>query len=244
MDFSGKVAVVTGGASGIGKSCSLSFAQRGAKVVVLDFNEAGAKAVVDEIKEAGGVAIGLSIDISKVNQISSIVEAIIKEYNKIDILVNCAGITQNVALNDMTEKEWDRMMDINLKGTFFMCQAVINYMKKNKYGKIVNMGSIAGENGGMVVGVNYSASKAGVICMTKNLAKNVGAYGINVNTVSPGFIATPMTVDLNQDVNLVPLGKRKGTAEEVSDPILFLCSEYARYITGVNLDINGGLQMN
>lgn len=243
MNFNNKVAVITGGASGIGKSCCLSLAQRGATVIALDRNEDGVKAVVDEIKSMGCSADGFGLDIVNVEQIRQVVELIISKYSKIDILINCAGITQIRRIEDMTEAEWDRMIDIDLKGTFFMSQAVLDIMKRNNYGRIVNLGSVAGEVGGIVVGANYAAAKAGVICLTKSLAKCGAPYGINVNTVSPGYIATEMTKELNQDVSQVPLG-RKGTAEDVSDVIMFLCSDYARYLTGVNLDVNGGLHMN
>lgn len=244
MDFSGKVALVTGGASGIGRACSIGFGQRGAKVAVLDMNEAGAQNVAEEITKQGGDAQGFQLDVSDVSQIQEKIERVLELYGQIDILVNCAGIAQETPVDELTEKDWDKMMAINLKGTFFVSQAVLKHMKERRYGKIVNMGSVAGEVGGIVVGANYAASKAGVICLTKSLAKSLGAFGINVNTVSPGFIATNMTTEMKQDVNLVPLLKRKGTPEEVAEPIMFLCSEYARYITGANLDINGGLQMN
>ncbi len=243
LNFNNQVAVVTGGAAGIGKSCCLGLAKRGATVIILDKNEDGAKAVAEEIMAAGGVAEGFALDIANVAQIRELVDLIEKKYSKIDILINCAGITQVVKVEDLTEFDWDLMLDIDLKGTFFMSQAVLDVMKKNKFGKIVNIGSVAGEVGGIVVGANYVAAKAGVIGLSKSLAKSAAPYGINVNTVSPGFIDTEMTKTLNQDVNLVPLG-RKGTAEEVSDVILFLCSDYARYLTGVNLDVNGGLHMN
>lgn len=243
MDFKGKIAVVTGGASGIGKSCCLSLAEKGATVIAVDRNENGAKAVADEIKQKGGNAEGLSLDIVNITQIKEVVDYIENKYSRIDILINCAGITQVITIEDITETEWDRMLEIDLKGPFFVSQAVINVMKKNNFGKIVNLGSVAGEVGGIVVGANYVAAKAGIIGLTKSLAKSAAKYGINVNTVSPGFIDTEMTKDLNQDVKMVPLG-RKGTSEEVSDVILFLCSDYARYLTGVNLDVNGGLHMN
>jgi len=243
LDFKGKIAVVTGGASGIGKSCCLSLAEKGATVIAVDRNENGAKAVADEIKQKGGNAEGLSLDIVNIAQIKVIVDYIENKYSRIDILINCAGITDVITIEDITETEWDRMLEIDLKGPFFVSQAVINVMKKNNFGKIVNLGSVAGEVGGIVVGANYVAAKAGIIGLTKSLAKSAAKYGINVNTVSPGFIDTEMTKDLNQDVKMVPLG-RKGTSEEVSDVILFLCSDYARYLTGVNLDVNGGLHMN
>lgn len=237
------VAVVTGGSSGIGKACCLCLAEKGALVAVVDQNEKGAKDVAETIKLKGGISGGYALDVINVEQIQEVVDVIEERFSKIDILINCAGITQVRKIEEMTEIEWDTMLDIDLKGTFFVSQAVLKVMKKNNFGKIVNLGSVAGEIGGIVVGANYVAAKAGVIGLTKSFAKAAGPYGINVNTVSPGFIDTAMTKELNQDVRLVPLG-RKGTSEEVSDAILFLCSNRAKYITGVNLDVNGGLHMN
>jgi len=134
------------------------------------------------------------------------------------------------------------MMQVNLKGTFLLCQYILKEMKKYKKGKIVNMGSLAGEVGGVMVGANYAASKAGVICLTKSLAKYAAPYNINVNSISPGFINTEMTENFGYDPDSVPLG-RIGTPEEVSDVILFLCSDASRYITGANIDVNGGIYM-
>lgn len=242
MIFDGKVAVVTGGAAGIGMECCFKLSQKGITVIALDNNEEGAKAVAEKIISMGGNAEGLRLDVANVNEVRKIVELLVLKYSRIDYLINSAGITQMIGIDEISENDWDRVMDIDLKGTFFMSQAVLEIMKKNKFGRIVNIGSVAGEVGGIVVGANYSAAKAGVICLTKSIAKHGAPYGVNVNTVSPGYIDTKMTKDLNQDVSQVPLG-RKGTAEEVSDSVVFLCSDMANYLTGVNLDINGGLYM-
>ena len=242
MSFKDKVAIVTGAASGIGKSCSLSFAEKGVKVVVVDLNKKGAEETNLEIQRKGGKAIFIKADVSKKEDVENIVNITENDFGKIDILVNCAGICQIRNVEDITEEEWDKMMSINLKGTFFLCQSVLKEMKKYQKGKIVNMGSVAGEIGGILVGANYSASKAGIICLTKSLARYAAPYNINVNSVSPGFIDTEMTKDLGQDPKSVPLGRR-GRPEEVSDVILFLCSEASSYITGANIDVNGGLFM-
>ena len=242
MSFKDKVAIVTGAASGIGKSCSLSFAEKGVKVVVVDLNKKGTEETNLEIQRKGGKAIFIKADVSKKEDVENIVNITKNNFGKIDILVNCAGICQIRNVEDITEEEWDKIMSINLKGTFFLCQSVLKEMKKYQKGKIVNMGSVAGEIGGILVGANYSASKAGIICLTKSLARYAAPYNINVNSVSPGFIDTEMTKDLGQDPKSVPLGRR-GRPEEVSDVILFLCSEASSYITGANIDVNGGLFM-
>jgi 3-oxoacyl-[acyl-carrier protein] reductase len=242
MLFEDKVAIVTGGASGIGKACALSLAENGAKVAVVDLNEKGAEETTSKILEKGGQAILIKTDISKSEDVDKAVDTVLKNFGKIDILVNCAGICQIRNFDDLSENEWDKMLSINLKGTFLMCQRVLKEMKKNRYGKIVNMGSLAGEVGGIYVGANYAASKAGVICLTKSIAKNAAPYNINVNSVSPGFINTEMTKDFGYDPKTVPLG-RIGTPEEVADVILFLCSDASRYITGANIDVNGGVFM-
>ena len=242
MSFKDKVAIVTGAASGIGKYCSLSFAEKGVKVIVVDLNKKGAEETNLEIQRKGGKAIFIKADVSKKEDVESIVNITENNFGKIDILVNCAGICQIRNIEDITEQEWDEVMSVNLKGTFLMCQSILKKMKKYKWGKIVNMASLAGEVGGIMVGANYAASKAGIICFTKSLAKYAAPYNINVNSVSPGFIKTEMTKDFRYNPDTVPLG-RVGTPGEVSDVILFLCSDAARYITGANIDVNGGVYM-
>lgn len=242
MSFKDKVAIVTGAASGIGKYCSLSFAEKGVKVIVVDLNKKGAEETNLEIQRKGGKAIFIKADVSKKEDVESIVNITENNFGKIDILVNCAGICQIRNIEDITEQEWDEVMSVNLKGTFLMCQSILKKMKKYKWGKIVNMASLAGEVGGIMVGANYAASKAGIICFTKSLAKYAAQYNINVNSVSPGFIKTEMTKDFRYNPDTVPLG-RVGTPGEVSDVILFLCSDAARYITGANIDVNGGVYM-
>jgi 3-oxoacyl-[acyl-carrier protein] reductase len=238
--FTGKVAIVTGAASGIGKSCFLSFMNKNANVVAVDLNGQRLEEISKNINNNRHIYV--SADITKRNNIENIVSSTLKKFGKIDILVNCAGICQEKSVEDLTETDWDRMIDINLKGTFFLCQAVLKEMKKNQSGKIVCMGSVAGEVGGILVGANYSSSKAGIICLTKSLAKYAAPHNINVNCVSPGFIDTEMTKNLAQDPKAVPLGRR-GKPEDVSDVILFLSSDASRYITGANIDVNGGLFM-
>lgn len=242
MSFEGKVGIITGAASGIGRACAISFARKGGKVVAVDVNEDKLKGLVIEIQHIGGEVIGIKADVSKKCDVDLVIEETVKKYGKIDVLINCAGICQVKSIEDLTEEDWDKVININLKGTFFMCQAVLKEMKKLQSGKIVNIGSLAGEVGGIVTAANYAASKAGVICLTKSLAKYAAPYNINVNCVSPGFIDTEMTKGFPYDPKNVPLG-RIGTPEEVADVILFLCSDAARYITGANVDVNGGIYM-
>lgn len=242
MLFKEHVVIITGAASGIGRACSLLFAKKGANVIAVDLNIERLEKTVMEINKLNGNAISIQANIIDKNDINKIVSTVIEKYGKIDALVNCAGICQIRNVEDITEEEWERMMSINLKGTFFLSQSVLKVMKKFRKGKIVNMGSIAGEIGGILVGANYSSSKAGIICLTKSLAKYAAPYNIYVNSVSPGFIDTEMTKDLGQDPKSVPLGRR-GRPEEVAEVILFLCSEASSYITGSNIDVNGGLLM-
>jgi len=242
VSFKGKVAIVSGAASGIGKSCSLSFAEKGVKVVIVDLNKNGAKETCLEIQKKGGQSIFIKADVSKKEDVENIVTVTKNNFGEIDILVNCAGICQIRDIESITEQEWDKVMSVNLKGTFLMCQSILKEMKKCKKGKILNMGSMAGEVGGVMVGANYAASKAGIVCLTKSFAKYAAPYNINVNSISPGFINTEMTKDFGYNPDTVPLG-RIGTPEEVSDVILFLCSDAARYITGANIDVNGGIYM-
>lgn len=238
--FQNKVAIITGAASGIGKACLLPFMEKKTNVVAVDINKRRLEEISEKLDKNKHICI--TADITQKKDIEKIVSSTINKYGRVDFLVNCAGICQKISVEQITEDDWDRMMSINLKGTFFLCQSVLKEMKKHKSGKIVNMGSIAGEIGGLLVGANYAASKAGVICLTKSLAKFAAQYNINVNSVSPGFIDTEMTKNLDQDPSAVPFGRR-GEPEEVADVILFLCSEASRYITGANIDVNGGLFM-
>jgi len=242
LSFKDKVAIITGAGSGIGKACSLSLAIQGAKVLIVDLNKDNANKTFLEIQKKDGQSTVIEADISKKDDVENIVNITKNHFGKIDILVNCAGICQIKDIADISEQEWDIMMSVNLKGTFLLCQSILKEMKKYKKGKIVNMGSVAGEMGGVMVGANYAASKAGIICLTKSLAKYAAPYNINVNSISPGLINTEMTEKFGYDPETVPLG-RIGTPEEVSDVILFLCSHASRYITGANINVNGGIYM-
>ena len=241
MILKDKVAIITGGGGGIGRATALALSKEGARVTIADVDLVKAKAVAAEVKEKGGEAIGVKVDVTDSEDIAHMVKVTQDNFGRIDILVNGAGICQIKSLNDLSEDDWDKMYSVNLRGTFFCSQAVLEVMKKQKSGKIINIASLGGEVGGIKVGANYAATKAGVICLTKSLAKYAAPY-INVNAISPGFIDTEMTKGSGYDPDDVPL-ERIGKPEEVADVILFLASDFSRYITGANIDVNGGVYM-
>ena len=241
MILKDKVAIITGGGGGIGKATALALSREGAKVVVADIDLAKAKAVAAEVKKERKEAIAVKVDVTNTRDIANMVKTTQDAFGRIDILVNGAGICQRKPLNELTEDDWDKMYLINLRGIFLCSQAVLEVMKKQKSGKIINIASLAGEVGGIKVGANYAATKAGVICLTKSLAKYAAPY-INVNAISPGIIDTEMIRGIDYDPNDIPL-KRIGTPEEVADVIVFLASDSSRYITGANIDVNGGIYM-
>jgi len=248
MRLTGKVALVTGAGRGIGKAVALSLSKQGAKVVVNDINLQSAEETCEEIRALGHEALPVKADVSKKVEVVKMVDTVIKAFGSIDVLVNNAGIFSSTSLDDMTENEWNRMMDVNLKGVFLCCQIIMKHMKKTQSGKIVNVASLAGKVGGIFAGASYAASKAGVICLTKSLAKQLAPYGINVNAVAPGVIATDITRKWPEEVKesflkQIPLG-RFGTPEEVAETVAFLVSDGANYITGATIDVNGGLLMD
>lgn len=242
-----KVALVTGASRGIGRAIALTLAHYGAKVVV---NYCGSKEkadeVVDEIKENGGTAIAYQADIADFEAVKTMFTDIIKEYGRIDILVNNAGITRDNLILKMSEEEFDTVINTNLKGVFNCLKQASRIMLKQKGGRIINISSISG-----IVGnpgqANYCAAKAGVIGITKSLAKELGSRGITVNAVAPGYINTDMTAVLKDDLKekvteLIPL-KRLGEVEDIAETVVFLASDKASYITGQTIQVDGGLGM-
>ena len=189
-------------------------------------------------------ALCIRVDVSLGKHVSNMVNETLKKFGKIDILVNNAGIIELRSIFDITEKQWDRIMNVNLKGTFLCSRAVMGTMVKNKTGKIINIASDAGKTGSTLPAAHYAASKAGIICLTKSLARELSTFGIRVNAVSPGLIGTDMTTDIiaRRGAN-IPAG-RIGKAEDVAKAVLFLASDDADYITGEILDVNGGLVMD
>jgi len=239
-----KVAIITGGGSGIGRATALRFAEEGAKVIVWDINLDEAEKTVEEIKSAGGTGKAYKVDVTDRKQIEDTVNSILEEFHKIDILINNAGITMDATLMKMTEEQWDRVIDINLKGTFNCGQIIAKHMAQRESGVILNAASVVGLYGNFGQ-TNYAASKWGVIGMTKTWAKELGKKNIRVNAVAPGFISTPMVEKMPENVlNMMKekaLLRRLGTPEEVANAYLFLASDEASFITGAVLSVDGGV---
>jgi len=244
MDLKEKVAIVTGAGQGIGRGIALRLAEFGANVVLLDIRQDTIDEVAEEIRSKGVEVLSLQIDVTRSERLRHMARLVMAEFGQIDILVNNAGITgRTVPMVELNEQDWDQVMDLNLKGVFLCCQAVLGYMIERRYGKIVNVASIAGKEGNPTL-VPYSVSKAGVICLTKALAKEVTDYQINVNCVSPAVIQTPIlegmassTVDYM--ISKIPMG-RVGKPEEVAAVVHFLASDDAGFVTGQCYDVSGG----
>ena len=249
LKLEGKVAIVTGAGrdgKGIGRSIALALAAEGADIVIADFVPEAAEAVAQDVRSLGRRAVAVKADVSKPADADAIVQKALDEFGKVDILVNNAGITRDALIARMSEEDWDSVIGTNLKGTFNCTKAVTRPMLKQRSGKIVNIASVMGIIGN-VGQANYSASKAGIIALTKTTAKELGARGINVNAVAPGFIQTAMTDDLPDSVReniagRIPLN-RLGTSEDVAKLVLFLCTDDSDYITGQVVNVDGGMVM-
>jgi NAD(P)-dependent dehydrogenase (short-subunit alcohol dehydrogenase family) len=245
----GKVAIITGAAQGIGKSIAILFAEEKMNVVVADIKKGLGEGTVQEIKQAGGQALFVAVDVSQQADADRMVAETLKEFGRLDILVNNAGINYlTPILEEVNEQEWDQVFAVNVKGVFFCISAVTSPMKGQRWGRIINIGSVAGKQGGPGSGIHYSASKAAVMCMTKQFARYLAPYGITVNTIAPGIIDTEMgrflgSEAIERSINLTPLG-RLGKPEDVAHAALFLASEHAEFITGEILDVNGGVLMD
>ncbi|WP_346940479.1 3-oxoacyl-[acyl-carrier-protein] reductase [uncultured Clostridium sp.] len=245
--FKGKNVVVTGGSRGIGRAIALEFGKKGANVVInYVSSDTEAEKVAEEIKNLGGNAILVKGDVSSFEEGKKLIDETVKVFGTIDILINNAGITKDGLIMRMKEEHFDKVIDINLKGVFNTCKSAVSHMLKQRSGKIINISSVVG-----VVGnagqANYAASKAGVIGLTKSIAKEVGARGITVNAVAPGFIKSDMTDVLSEKVKdgilgLIPLN-RFGNVEDVARTVAFLASEGGDYITGQVINVDGGMVM-
>ncbi|TAK01131.1 MAG: 3-oxoacyl-[acyl-carrier-protein] reductase [Candidatus Manganitrophaceae bacterium] len=247
IDLQGNVALVTGGAQGIGKSIVGLLADCGASVVVSDINRETAEKTVSELTAQGKKAMAAQANVARGEEVKAMVDSIVSQWGKIDILVNNAGITRDTLLLRMKDEDWDAVLSVNLKGTYNCMKAVLSSMSKQRRGRIVNISSIVGVigNAGQA---NYAASKAAVIGLTKTVAREYASRGITVNAVAPGFIDTAMTAVLSPEVkeNLlkqIPLA-RLGSPTDVASAVVFLASDRANYMTGQVLHVNGGMYMS
>ena len=246
VTLEGKVALVTGGARGIGKEIALVLAKEGANIVLCDVNLEEAEQTAGQIKDLGRECLALKADVTDSKSVEDMVDKILDKYKKLDILINNAGITKDNLILRMSEEDWDKVIAVNLKGTFLCTKIVSKVMLKQRFGKIVNLASIIGimGNAGQA---NYAASKGGIISFTKSVAKELAPRGVCVNAIAPGFIRTEMTAKLPEDVqkrmlSAIPLG-RFGEPKDVANLVLFLSSENSLYITGQVIQIDGGMLM-
>ncbi|HXV20008.1 MAG TPA: 3-oxoacyl-[acyl-carrier-protein] reductase [Desulfuromonadales bacterium] len=241
-----KVAAITGASRGIGRSIALALAGEGAKIVASARNAAELEKLVAEIREKGGEAIAVAGDVAVTADADRLVDAAVAAYGRLDILVNNAGITRDGLLLRMKDEDWDAVLNVNLKGAFLCTRAAAKVMSKQRYGRIINISSVVGEMGNAGQ-VNYCASKAGLLGLTKSVARELARRNVTVNAVTPGFIVTDMTEALPEKTReelaaQIPLG-RLGDAEDIAHAVLFLASDGAGYVTGQVLGVNGGMYM-
>lgn len=244
MRLEGKVCIITGAGQGIGAATARKFAREGAKVIVADIVSEHVQAVVDDIRASGGVAFGVVVDVTDPHSVEAMIEATREQFGRLDCLVNNAGITDDAQLLKMNQEQWDRVIQVNLKGVFLCAQAAARVMAEQGSGVILNASSVVGLYGNFGQ-TNYAATKWGVIGMTKTWCKELGRKGIRVNAVAPGFIRTPMTEKvpskvLDMVLEKTPLG-RMGTAEDIANAYAFLASDEASFISGAVLSVDGGL---
>lgn len=246
FDFKDKNVLVTGAARGIGRAIALTFASCGARVAIIDMNVEGAEKTKSEIEEEGGESVVFSVDVSKIDMVKEAIEKIASLWGRVDILVNNAGIVSPKPFLETTQEEWDKIMSVNLKGVYNTSFAVLPGMIERKYGKIINVASIAGKTGGGFFGNTlYGTSKAGVIALTKGVAREAGPHGINVNAICPGPIETQMLADCPEEtreriLSGVPL-RKFGEPQDIANMAIFLASDYASHVTGEITDVDGGI---
>jgi 3-oxoacyl-[acyl-carrier protein] reductase len=248
MNFSQKVALVTGASQGIGEAIAVALSNAGAEVVLLDIQQDKLIEVAERInnRSEGKLAFPFTADVTRQEESLNVVGEVVQDRGHIDFLVNNAGITRDNLLMRMKEEEWDAVINVNLKGVFNLSKAVVRHMMSRRNGRIVNVSSVVGMMGNPGQ-TNYAASKAGVIGFTKSLAREVASRGITVNAIAPGYIATPMTEALPEKIketfiDIIPV-KRFGATEDVAHAVMFLLSDEAAYITGQVINVNGGLYM-
>jgi 3-oxoacyl-[acyl-carrier protein] reductase len=245
-DLQGRIALVTGASQGIGRAVALELARKGAVVALAARNEAKLAEAAAEIEAAGGQAAVFAMDVASEESIKAGAKAVVDRFGKVEILVNNAGITRDGLMLRMKRGDWDDVLGANLTGAFLLTQALLGPMLKNRWGRIVNLSSVVGRTG-QAGQTNYAASKAGLIGLTRSMAREFASRGVTVNAVAPGYIETPMTAVLDEKQRTamlaeIPLG-RAGTAEEIAQAVAFLVSDAAAYITGHVLDVNGGMFM-
>lgn len=250
FELTDRVAIITGAGRGIGAECAKKLAEAGGDVVLVSRTKSELEQVAEQIKLDNDVHVLIQVcDIIDIEAIKNVVKNIIQKFGRIDILINNAGINQNVKVLNMTPEDWDRVIEVNLKGTFLFTKEVIPIMIKQEYGRIINLSSVAGQTGCLLYGgAHYTASKAGQIGFSRQLVKEVSSYGITVNCIAPGVIATEMWSDAESNKQKMLLEnipcKRFGRPEEVAALVCFLSSQEAGYITGEVININGGVYMN
>jgi 3-oxoacyl-[acyl-carrier protein] reductase len=247
-DLRGQVAIITGAARGIGQACALALAAEGADIVAADLGSSSE--TVAQVGKLGRRARDVPTDVTRRDALSRLVERTIAEFGRIDILVNNAGTLARVGVEDTTDEIWDRDVNTTMRGTFYCIQAVLPHMKSRRAGKIVNISSVSGKIGGVVSqaagtsrgrsGPAYAAAKAGVLALTKWVAKDVGHDGIYVNAITPGGVETEMTRGFDYNVQNIPIA-RMGRPEDIAQAVVFLASQMSNYITGAVLDVNGGI---
>ena len=252
MNFADRVAIVTGCGQGIGKAVCLELAESGCKVAAADINEKSAKKIAKTISDSGGEAIATKVNVAAKDQVQNMVAVTLKKFGKVDILINNAGIARDSLLENMTEDDWDEVMNVNLKGVFLCIQAVAPEMRRNKYGRVINISSKGGVAGG-IGQTNYSAAKTGIIGLTRSVAKEFGRYAnkegadMTCNAILPGFIDTPLSKKIPQKIKEkylqdIPLN-RLGKPQDIAKAVRFLASSSAGYITGTTIGADGGFFM-
>lgn len=245
MFFNGEIVIITGGAQGIGKAIADSFVKEGAIPIILDINTEKGEKLIFEYRHENYIASFIKCDVSNISDIEKAIHEISDKYGTVDVLVNNAGIVHSTPIENITEEEWDKIININLKSVFFMSQKVIPFMKNNNSGKIVNISSLAGRMGGIANGLGYTATKSAIIGLTYGFARRLAKYNINVNAIAPGTTETDIlnafTKSKIQELkNSVPL-KRLGKPEDIADAVIFLASSMSDFVTGAVIDINGGM---